>query len=117
MNTPCAYTLNRVAVPRQILDYLFEQCLRDGLWKLCIAYGARPDGRRYASHTCDVVKEGTVPPWYHTAVEAVEKCRSSARAILTLARARGIVKGNGRDVLRLIAKEVWMSRMNESWEK
>lgn len=120
MNTPCDYTLHRVAIPRQILDYLFEHCrshTRNGLWKFCIAYGARPDGSRYASYTSDALKAGTIPLWYHTAVVAVEKCRSAAYTVLKLARSKGNVCGNGRDVLRLIAKEVWLSRMDDAWEK
>lgn len=125
MNTPCDYTLHRIAAPRQILDFICAHERHDDtLLKYCIAFGARPNGYTYHSyngsdpnHPEYVLKARSVPIFYLEILNAVEKCRSSAYAILALARARGNVQGNGRDVLRLIAKEVWMSRLDESWEK
>lgn len=49
-------------------------------------------------------------------INAVEQCRSVARVVLGLRHMGGRVMGNGRDALRLVAKEVWLSRMDEEWE-
>lgn len=125
MNTPCDYTLHRISAPQQIIDYICAHERHDDtLLKYCIAFGARPTGFSYQSyngsdpnHPEYVLKARSVPTLYLEIINAVEKCRSSAYAILRLARARGNVCGNGRDVLRLIAKEVWLSRLDESWEK
>lgn len=52
---------------------------------------------------------------YTAAFNANEGCREAAVTVLCLQRAGGKIIGNGRDVMRLIAKEVWMSRMHDDW--
>ena len=73
------------------------------LRSLLIAYGGR-------------IKGGETPPLcYEEMVTANEKCRFIALLMLGLRRMGGCVTGNGRDALQLIAKEVWLSRMDEGW--
>ena len=121
MNTPCEYTIYRNCGPRQILHLLVTHGYADDLlFNYCVAHGARMDGIIYISDTdgdpkC-VLSAQPIPKRYHTMVAAVEACRLAARAILGLGRAWGCVQGNGRDALRLVAKEVWMSRMDKGWE-
>lgn len=52
---------------------------------------------------------------YNEALTRVIRCGAVGMVILGLARVGGHVHGNGRDALRLVAKEVWMSRMDEGW--
>ena len=54
---------------------------------------------------------------YLKALDRVVRSRDVAMVVLGLARVGGRIQGNGRDALRLVAKEVWMSRMDEGWER
>lgn len=125
MNTPCDFSPHRIGAPRQILDFLsFHGRENDSLWKYCIAFGAIPNCffyRAYEGSDSDhpeyVLDTRGIDTRYLDTINAVDNCRSAACAILRLVRARGNVCGNGRDALRLIAEEVWLSRLDESWEK
>lgn len=52
---------------------------------------------------------------YDSVLNANNACRIAAFAILSIARTGGNTRGNGRDAMRLIAKEVWLSRMHDDW--
>lgn len=73
------------------------------VWRYLVAQGGRYDG------------EFRSPAEYTVMVDAVEACRRLATACIGLGRVGGRVQGNGRDVLRLIAKEIWLTRMDEEW--
>lgn len=73
------------------------------VWRYLVARGGRYKGKLHS------------PAEYAVMVDAVEACRRLAAACIGLGRVGGRVQGNGRDVLRLIAKEIWLTRMDEDW--
>ena len=98
----------RTLVPMKYSDEIIG---RSYLVPLLVAYGYRVS-----------IGEDDRSTYYRTEdfdplvmMECTEQCRSVARVILGLGRVKGHLLGNGRDVLRLVAKEVWLSRMDEGW--
>lgn len=101
--------------PTQRVSILCDMCDTDTaamtdsrvkLARLVVAYGGRYTDRE---------KNAVRPRRGDCIIAAVDQCRSVARAVLGLKKCRARVHGNGRDVLRLIAKRVWLSRMDEGW--
>lgn len=73
-------------------------------------YEANPDIWNGEGHTAMV--------FWTSLVVRREACRCSSYAILELAR-RGssVIGGNRKDMLRMIAAQVWNTRRNESWKE
>lgn len=63
----------------------------------------------------DFIRDGKGYKFYLSVVTAVERCIGAAVIIIGLPRVGGRVHGNGRDALRLVAREVLKSKSFNDW--
>lgn len=110
-------TVSKSELSDRPLELLFDNLGErpDYLWpvfdcfRILVAYGCRLLER---PSDIDCVPELAM---YDSVVAATDACGDAALAILSVARLGGRIHGNNRDVLRLVAKEVWLSRMHDDW--
>lgn len=59
------------------------------------------------------------PPWWTELLQARERCRRAAVVLLGIRRLRrsAVLKTNGMDVIRLVARHVWRTQLLEKWGK
>lgn len=57
-----------------------------------------------------------IPKWVSSCLAPINACRAACWALLELTKQRAtVVRGNGKDVLQIVARLVWESRRGESW--
>lgn len=98
-----------------MLFYALEAHDRDGdlpgeFAKLVFAYGLRlkPENRS------DLLESEHA--FLNTLVSRLHACGRAAMVMMGLNRAGGKTRGNGRDALRLVARMVWVYRVDEAWD-
>ena len=89
----------------------YESTLSKNVCRYLVEHGGRigdePDP--------DFIKDGKGYKFYLSVVAAVERCIGAAVIIIGLSRVGGRVHGNGRDALRLVAREVLKSKSFNDW--
>lgn len=95
---------------------IYGLALRDQFARMCRYITAR------GGRVCDTcVLNGEIDTksvgykCYLEGLDMVACCRGSSLVMLGLARVGGKVHGNGRDALRLVAREMWKTRTDDGW--
>lgn len=82
---------------------------RRAVSELLLDHGAKFENLKYKSTL-------QPPHWARLFVARRIACRASCWAMLKLAKQRSpLISGNGRDVLGLLAREIWKTRKCEAW--